>query len=252
MSTAVGAGTRKLAGIPLRIVEPEQAAEWVCEMAVESTRPIDIHLVNAYTIALADNDDAYRSLLCKAAVNFPDGRPLAALTKHTSEPLHQVRGPSLFGNVMDKGRQWGVRHYLLGSTKETLEKLTFELRSKYPGVQIVGCYSPPFRELTRYEQETQDEAIRASGATIVWVGLGTPKQDFETQRVANSLSTVAIAVGAAFDFAAGTKKAAPIWMRRVGLEWLFRLASEPRRLWRRYSVGNLIFLRAVATGRDRT
>lgn len=242
--------TRPLAGIPLQMATPETAAKWVCQMAVGDLGPVDVHLANAYTIALADGDSDFRAVLTGAVANFPDGRPLEVLTKGTRLPLHQVRGPALFGDVMDIGRQWGLRHYLLGSTDETLSRLCAELESRYPGVEIVGSSSPPFRALTAAELTAQDEAIRESGADIVWVGLGTPKQDFEVQRLANSIPTLAIAVGAAFDFVAGTKREAPRWVRKLGLEWMFRLASEPRRLWRRYLFGNTAFLRAVQKSGD--
>jgi len=161
--------------------------------------------------------------------------------------LWQVRGPSLFGNVIDLGRDLSITHFLLGATDETLEKLTFELKMRYPGIQIVGQLSPPFRDVTPTEIAAQDKIISDSNAQIVWVGLGTPKQDFEVLRLANSLPVVAIAVGAAFDFVAGTKNEAPQWMTKIGLEWLFRLVSEPRRLWRRYLFGNIEFLWAVLT-----
>jgi N-acetylglucosaminyldiphosphoundecaprenol N-acetyl-beta-D-mannosaminyltransferase len=99
--------------------------------------------------------------------------------------------------------------------------------------------------MTDRERNEQDDAIRASGADIVWVGLGTPKQDIEAERIATATNTTTVAIGAAFDFAAGTLREAPSWLSRAGLEWLFRLAMEPRRLWRRYLIGNLVFIYAV-------
>lgn len=218
----------------------------MCELACKSSKSVDVHLVNSYTIALANRNGEYRELLCGSAVNLPDGRPLSVVTRRSAEPLHQVRGPGLFDEVMNIGRKSGIRHFLLGSDEETLTKLKTELERRYPGVQIVGAYSPPFRPLTNEEYEVQDRAIHDSNAQIVWVGLGTPKQDFEAQRVARSQSVVAIAVGAAFDFVAGTKAEAPTWVRRIGFEWLFRLACEPRRLWKRYLFGNAEFMFAVA------
>ena len=145
---------------------------------------------------------------------------------------------------MDRGREVSLRHYLLGSTPETLQKLQHSLESRYPGVRIVGSYSPPFRTMTPEELQKQDDEIRASGAEIVWVGLGTPKQDYEAARLA-SVGIMCAAVGAAFDFSAGTKAVSPQWVTALGLEWLHRLLSEPRRLWKRYAWGNVVFLYAA-------
>lgn len=238
--------SRKLAGVRLAISSPRQAAIWICQAARERSGPCDIHLVNSYTISLSTADDKYRYALREAAVNFPDGKPLAVVTKWSSRPLQQVRGPGLFEQVMDIGRQYHLKHYLLGSTDDTLSRLQTELERRYPGVEIAGTCSPPFRKQEEGELAAQDEMIQASDADVVWVGLGTPKQDYEAQRISSSLGVVSVAVGAAFDFVAGTKPEAPKWVRAIGFEWLFRLCCEPRRLWKRYLIGNFRFLLAVA------
>ena len=205
-----------------------------------------VHLANAYTVALADESLDYRAVLAPPALNFPDGKPLswASRLRRDSPRLEQVRGPQLFLDVFDEGRTHGIRHFLLGSTEEVLGLLRDELTTRFPGVEIVGSESPAFRALDHEELEAQDLRILQSGAQIVWVGLGTPKQDIEAQRLASRLPVVAVAVGAAFDFTAGTIPESPEWMKRIGLEWLFRLASEPRRLWKRYLFGNVRFLKA--------
>lgn len=222
-----------------------QAANGVCALALQPTASAaHVHLVNAYTISLAARDKAYAEALSGSAVNLPDGKPLAVLSRwrrHT-RPLHQVRGPQLFLDVFDVGREYDIRHFLLGSTPETLRQLETTLSMRYPGCRIVGSESPPFRSLTDVELESQDRRIKQAKPDIVWVGLGTPKQDWEARRVALSTGAVTIAVGAAFDFAAGTVKEAPIWIRSIGFEWFFRLCSEPKRLWRRYLFGNFQFL----------
>ena len=110
--------------------------------------------------------------------------------------------------------------------------------------------SPPFRQLTTGELKDQDSIIRGDAPDIVWVGLGTPKQDYEAQRLASESGFVAIAVGAAFDFSAGTKREAPVWMRNLAIEWVYRFMSEPQRLWRRYIIGNAVFLFAVLNRRN--
>lgn len=236
---------RPLAGLPIAMTTMSEAVERVVEFAVTRGTATDIHLVNAYTVALADSDAEYRACIGGASLNLPDGKPLAWFTCLTRSRLRQVRGPSFFEQVMAAGRAHGLRHYLLGSTPETLKKLNCELSKRFPGVQIVGLESPPFRTMDVAEVREQDARIVEKAPHIVWVGLGTPKQDFEAKRVSASCDCIAIAVGAAFDFVAGTKREAPRWMTNIGVEWVFRFASEPRRLWRRYLIGNLIFLRAM-------
>lgn len=228
------------------VSSPALAVETVGTLT-SSSHGKHVHFVNAYTIALADKDPDYRQVISGTAINFPDGRPLAWVSRirRHSPPLCQVRGPQFFLNMFDVGREKGLRHYLLGSTDEVLQQLTKELRRRFPGVQIVGSHSPPFRAATDVELSDQDEAIRCSMADIVWVGLGTPKQDYEARRLSASLPIVAVAIGAAFDFTAGSSKEAPAWLSKIGLEWLFRLASEPRRLWRRYLFGNARFIAAA-------
>ena len=130
-----------------------------------------------------------------------------------------------------------------------LGELETAVRRHYRRAAVVGTDSPPFRSLSDEERAHQADRIRASGAQIVWVGLGTPKQDFEVARLARELPLVFVAVGAAFDFVAGTKRQAPQWMQRNGLEWTFRLASEPGRLWRRYLFGNARFVYAASRRR---
>lgn len=239
--------TVPLGGLEIAVSQPRDAAARICAVAanISMGKGLGVHLVNAYTVSLAARDKNYSSVLAQSSANLPDGKPLSWISHMRGKPLWQVRGPSLFGQVMDLGRDFGIKHFLLGATDETLEKLNYELKKRYPGIQIVGQFSPPFRPLTPTEAAAQDQVICDSHAQIVWVGLGTPKQDFEVLRLAQSLPVVAIAVGAAFDFVAGTKNEAPTLMRKVGLEWLFRLLSEPRRLWRRYLFGNIEFLWAV-------
>jgi N-acetylglucosaminyldiphosphoundecaprenol N-acetyl-beta-D-mannosaminyltransferase len=123
-----------------------------------------------------------------------------------------------------------------------LGALQRRIEANFPQAQIVGADSPPFHKPSASELAERDERIRQSGATMVWVGLGTPKQDYEVARLARDIPVVALAVGAAFDFLAGTTPQAPVWMQRNGLEWAYRLASEPRRLGKRYLWGNSIFI----------
>jgi N-acetylglucosaminyldiphosphoundecaprenol N-acetyl-beta-D-mannosaminyltransferase len=145
-----------------------------------------------------------------------------------------------------------LRHYLFGGTPEALEKLQAELRAEEPRIVIAGVESPPFRELSDAEVAEAAGRMRAAGADAVWVGLGAPKQDVMAARLRDVDAAAAIfCVGAAFDFVAGTVPRAPLWMQRSGLEWLHRLLSEPRRLWRRYLIGNPRFVMGVVWDRLR-
>lgn len=240
------AKTQSIGGLDFQPVAPSAAAEYIVDLA-RTRKRAHVHLANAYTVALADGDDAYRQLINEGVV-FADGKPItwfSRLARQTPR-IQQIRGPQFFLDVLDTGRPFGVRHFLLGSTDELLERIRARLAEMFDGLEIVGSYSPPFRPLTPEEITDQDALIRQSDADIVWVGLGTPKQDIEAKRLALSTERPAVAVGAAFDFTAGALRVAPIWMQRAGLEWLFRLASEPKRLWRRYLFGNVRFVWAVA------
>jgi N-acetylglucosaminyldiphosphoundecaprenol N-acetyl-beta-D-mannosaminyltransferase len=240
--------------VPLIVTSPHDAAAEVCRLAVaERTGGRHVHLVNAYTIACADKDPRYRKVLVEGALNLPDGKPLEWVTRalRLDPPLRQVRGPGLLVDVLDVGQAYGVRHFLLGSTPEVLDLMVQEAHARFPGAQIVGCDSPPFSPADDAEFRRRDRLISESGADLVWVGLGTPKQDYEAERIARNLPVTAVAVGAAFDILAGTLPEAPRWASRLGLEWLFRLAREPRRLWRRYLFGNARFLRVALWGAAR-
>ena len=241
---------RPLGGLPVIAASPLVAADAAINSAqMLPSEGAAVHLINAYSVALAQKDPLFREALSGSAYNFPDGKPLSWVTRMTQQPLSQVRGPQFFLDVIDRGRVSGVRHFLLGGSEDLLVKLQQKLESRFPDADIVGTFSPPFRPLSPAELDAQDEAIRRSGAQIVWVGLGTPKQDHEVRRLSASLQVTACAVGAAFDFTAGTKREAPKWMTRAGLEWVFRLLSEPRRLWKRYLIGNFVFLAAVVRNR---
>lgn len=209
----------------------------------------DVHLCNAYTLALAERDPQLLGILRAATLNLPDGQSVVwanrLLHRGVALPPTRVYGPDLLLDVFALAGETGLRHYLLGSTPHVLEELQRELRRRFPHARITGTCSPPFRPLTAQELQKQQEDIRTAEADIVWVGLGTPKQDHWAAELCEALPVVAVAVGAAFDFIAGSKPQAPHWMQRSGLEWAFRLGCEPRRLWRRYLFGNTRFLWGV-------
>jgi N-acetylglucosaminyldiphosphoundecaprenol N-acetyl-beta-D-mannosaminyltransferase len=210
-----------------------------------------VHLCNAYTMSLARRDFEMANQLNEADVNLPDGMPLIWIGRWLGfkHLVGRVYGPDLMLATMDRGRAKGVSHFLYGSTNEVLETLEIELRRRFPGLRIVGRESPPFCDLTGEEEVALLQSLSELKPDIVWVALGTPKQDAFVYEFSLRSSAAFVAVGAAFDFISGEKSQAPVWMRERGLEWIFRLAHEPRRLASRYLVHNFRFVAAVI--RDR-
>ena len=216
--------------------------------------PLAVHLVNAGTLSLARHDDALAALLERADLNLPDGMPLVWIARKRLGLAHMVDrcyGPDLMLATLDAGRAHGLKHYFYGSSPEVVERLAANLRARFPGLEIAGVESPPFRPLTDEESAALVERVRGSGADVVWVGLGTPKQDVFVDAYRDRLGAALVAVGAAFDFHAGTKKQAPAWVQRIGMEWAFRLLAEPGRLWKRYLVGNSQFVWGVLRDKPR-
>ena len=214
---------------------------------VHRSRPgVSVHFANAFNIAIACKDEDYALLLNSADYVFSDGVPVTWVGRiaypNEAKQWERVYGPDVMNMTFASSTEDGPTHYLLGGTPEVLAHLKDAIRVKYPSAQIVGAESPPFREPSTQDLIDRDKRILASGAEMVWVGLGTPKQDYEVARLAVAMPVVALAVGAAFDFIAGTTSQAPVWMQRSGLEWAYRLSREPRRLGRRYIWGNSVFL----------
>jgi N-acetylglucosaminyldiphosphoundecaprenol N-acetyl-beta-D-mannosaminyltransferase len=178
-----------------------------------------------------------------AGLVTPDGMSLVWVCwwkGHRS--VQRVYGPDLMLSLCARSLSLGYRHFFYGSSPPVLKRLVERLQARYPGIQVVGTLSPPFRELTPEEDRAEISRINSAAPDIVWVGLGTPKQEHWMAQHREVLrAPVLIAVGAAFDFHAGVKPQAPRWMQRHGLEWLFRLLSEPRRLWRRYLINIPLF-----------
>ncbi|MEX5237803.1 WecB/TagA/CpsF family glycosyltransferase [Kocuria arenosa] len=233
--------TLTIAGIDVACCTPQDAVATIISTATQR-KGAAFHFINAYTVSLTVSSPDLKDVLNCSRATFPDGKPLTWVGRMRRASVHQIRGPELFESVLDQGRPEGVRHFLLGGTEENLPRLVSKIEGKFPGVRIVGSWSPPFRALTSDEVDAQDALIVGSGAEVVWVGLGTPKQDHEVFRLALTLPVTAVAVGAAFDFTAGTKRLAPAWVTRAGFEWFFRFINEPRRLWKRYTVGNFLFI----------
>jgi N-acetylglucosaminyldiphosphoundecaprenol N-acetyl-beta-D-mannosaminyltransferase len=189
----------------------------------------------------------------ESGLTTPDGMPMVWAARIAgAKNTQRVYGPDLMLAVCERAAQRGWGCFLYGATEEVLEQLRSNLSDRYPGLPIVGTHSPPFRALTPEEDEAVVRQINESGAQIVWVGLSTPKQErWMASHIGRLNASALFGVGAAFDMHAGNLRQAPRWMQRSGLEWLFRLASEPRRLWRRYAVNNPRFVLAISRRRPR-
>jgi N-acetylglucosaminyldiphosphoundecaprenol N-acetyl-beta-D-mannosaminyltransferase len=228
--------------VRIHTLPPEAARQELVRSFFGSPR--SVHLCNAYTLSIALTDPRYRSLLNHGDLNLADGQPVAFMGRRLGHPAMRssVRGPDLLQDVLELGQTVGLRHFFYGSTDDVVGKLGMRLTQRFPTAKVVGIESAPFRALTHDEVDALVVRVLAAQPDILWVGLGTPLQDAYVEEFKGRLNTTLVAIGAGFDFLAGTKPLAPHWMHRIGLEWLFRLATEPRRLWRRYLIGNTVFL----------
>jgi len=192
----------------------------------------------------SQRDPALRDIHNRAGLVTPDGMPLVWLSwLHGHDQVERVYGPDLMLACCAASVTKGYRHFFYGGGTGVPELLVARLQQRFPGLTVAGTWSPPFRELSEAEEEALSARIAAARPDIVWVGLSTPKQERWMARYVGRLRVpVLIGVGAAFDMHAGVKKQAPRWMQRSGLEWLFRLATEPRRLGRRYLINNPWFV----------
>lgn len=200
-------------------------------------------ICNVHAVVTAGQDIQFGQVVREADMATPDGAPVAWMLRRLGFAGQQrINGPDLMWRYCEQAAIRGESIYLYGGTPETLDILQRRLVKSFPGLHIAGALSPPFRALTEEEDEVDVAKINASGAGTVWVSLGCPKQERWMAVHRGRVNAVMIGVGAAFDYHAGTIRRAPLWMQRNGLEWLHRLLSEPRRLWKRYLVTNTLFV----------
>ena len=238
----------EVVGIPLGLIDYNDALEWIDATVAAHGRGY-VCVSNVHAVMAAAEDAELRSALLGSSVNVPDGQPLVWAINALGHPLAgRVYGPELMARACARAAETGQRFYLYGGRNQgALVQLALNLRQRYPGVKIVGGYSPPHRPLTNDEQASVVREINGSRADVVWAGIGVPKQEKWMMRMRPLLDApVLIGVGAAFDFHAGLVPQAPAWIQDSGLEWAYRLAHEPRRLWRRYTRYNPRFLHAFA------
>ncbi len=235
-------------GVELAVSDYEEVIDWMeAVIATDGRAYVTAAAVNLVMSAHEDPDT--RAAVLGATLAVPDGQPLVwALRALGERRATRVYGPDLMARFCARAAVSGTPMYLYGGrTPEALELLQQRLLERFPGLRIVGGFSPPFRELTEAEEREVIEAIDSSGAAVVWVGTGQPKQEKWMAQMRPRLSApMLVGVGAAFDFHAGLVPQAPGWMQRNGLEWVYRLSREPRRLWRRYARYNPRFVASFA------
>lgn len=215
-----------------------KSATGLIQKAIEEGKKEYVCVRDAHGVVRCQTDPELRSVHNRAFLVTPDGMPLVWALKHAGHSESgRVYGPDLMLSVFQAGSSKGLRHFIYGATAKTLEQLQARLLARFPEARIAGSYAPPFRELSQQEEADIADRINRSGADIIWVGLGSPKQELWMARMRERLdASMLIGVGAAFDFHAGLKRQAPKIIQRSGFEWAFRLLCEPRRLWRRYAV----------------
>lgn len=202
-----------------------------------------IAVSNVHTTCTAYKNSAYREVQNCALMAIPDGGPLSSVgRKRGFLQMQRTTGPSLMGEIFAISAQNGYKHFFYGATQNTLDLLKSKLQQMYPGIQIVGMYSPPFRPLTDEEDKMIVSEINEAKADFVWVGLGAPKQEYWMAKHQGKIEGLMLGVGAGFDYFAGNIKRAPEWMQKNNLEWLYRLLQDPKRLFKRYFVTNAQFI----------
>jgi N-acetylglucosaminyldiphosphoundecaprenol N-acetyl-beta-D-mannosaminyltransferase len=235
-------------GVPLAVTDYERTLDWIDAAVALGAREY-LCVAAVHTVMESREDDALRAAVDGAAFTVPDGQPLAwALRKLGHAIDARVYGPELMERACARAARSGQRFYLYGGRDEhALARLAANLLDRHPRLQLAGGYSPPHRELSDAELDEIAARINAARADVVWVGIGVPKQEKWMAAMRERLDApVLIGVGAAFDFHAGLVPQAPAWMQRRGLEWLFRLLQEPRRLWKRYARHNPRFVAGFA------
>jgi N-acetylglucosaminyldiphosphoundecaprenol N-acetyl-beta-D-mannosaminyltransferase len=233
------AATYAVCSVPITALDVSGAASRIVRDAVEG-RSCQVHLCNAYTLSLVDSDDRLRSALTHADLNLADGVPVALMGRR-----HGMKGPVRGSELVRQVTTLGsgqVRHYLYGGKEGVAELMADRLRHQVPGLDVAGTEVPPFTPITDEHLDGLVRRVQESSANLLWIGLGTPRQDYLVHRLSDRLPMPIVPVGAAFDFWSGAVKEAPRFVQGTGLEWLYRLAAEPRRLWRRYLLGNPRFL----------
>ena len=233
-------------GVGVSVVDRPTAREEITGWIERGERRY-VCVTGVHGVMESRRDPELRAIHNRSGLTTPDGMPMVWAGRFAgARPMDRVYGPDLMLDILQRAAERGWRSYLYGGAPGTPERLAERLVQRFPGLAIAGTCSPPFRPLTADEEVVIAEEINASAADLVWVGLSTPKQERWMASFRSRLDApVLLGVGAAFDIHAGLLPQAPPWMQRSGLEWLYRLGREPRRLWRRYAYNNPRFVAAI-------
>ncbi|KAA3171525.1 WecB/TagA/CpsF family glycosyltransferase [Akkermansia sp. BIOML-A31] len=247
-------GTRDVFGFSVAVSSVGEMCSVLVERALAGEAPFLVAAADVHVITRGVHEPEYGAVLERMDVICPDGMPVVWKLNRVrggGKTAERVSGPDLMEAVVKANAEYpGLRHFLLGGHERTLETLAARLAEKFPGFCLAGVYSPPFRYWSEKDLQDMREAIASSGANVVWVGLGCPKQERWMAEQKDLLPPAVYAgVGAAFAFHAGTVKRAPVWMQKNSLEWLYRICREPGRLLKRYVKHNSLFVWYLLTGR---
>ncbi len=236
-------------GVGISVLDQDRAREFLFD-AVRQGRRGYVTVTNVHSVSEAQRNPALKRVLNGALLATPDGMPLVWVGRLLGKrSIRRVYGPDLVLNLCEHSRAHGFSHFFYGGNEGVAEEFAHALQARFPGLKIAGTFSPPFRALSETEKDQLRRQVEETKPDFFWVGIGMPKQELFMAEYMSILSgaKIFIGVGAAFDFFTGRVRQAPRWMMRLGLEWIFRLCQEPRRLWRRYLINNPLFvIRAVA------
>lgn len=222
-------------GVQISAVNMPQAIE-IIELWIKNGDPNYICVTPAHGVMECQHSPELQQIFNQSGLTTPDGMSIVWLLRLLGHKnVRRVYGPDLLQEICSVSKDKGYKHFFYGGAPGIPEQLATKLIEQFPGLNVVGTYSPPYRSLTTNEDAQIIQMINKSGADIVWVGISTPKQEIWMHEHLGKLKPpVLIGVGAAFDFLSGNKKQAPKWIQKSGFEWFFRLANEPTRLWKRY------------------
>lgn len=241
--------TSPVLGVPLAVTDYARAVDQAKRWAAGRQRAYAVAAANTHVVTLARHERSFAQTMARFDLILPDGMPLIwAMNRKLASPMKdRVYGPTFMLRCLEATQSEEYSHYFVGGTDDLLSALTTRLRARFPGLHIAGTYAPPFPPWPADEDRRIISRLTEARANFVWIGLGCPRQE---RWIAAHLEQLPPAVyggvGAAFAFHAGRVPQAPPWMQKAGLEWLFRLLAEPRRLWRRYFVYNSLFLYYLA------
>lgn len=229
-------------GVNIAVTNLNETVNYI-EKNLDKLKGNYICISNVHTTVTAYDDKEYRKIQNSGALALPDGKPLSVLSKKRGfKNAQRVTGPDLMGELFKESEKKGYKHYFYGSTEETLKLLEAKLKEKYPKLNIVGMYSPPFKSEVLLENNNILDEINAQDVDFMWIGLGAPKQEKWMFNHKGKVKAVMVGVGAGFDYYAERIKRAPIWVRKCSLEWLYRLMQDPKRLFKRYIITNSKFI----------